>query len=132
MRKILLSGVIAFGLIATDPALCAQPTPMLPDSSQPVPGQAENPTTLPDPSTPVPPIVEPLPPEMPVVIDRSLPAGPPATNPAVGADSAVSGSTTSEQMTPVAATKTYPLCSRTLQDNCVNPGEALRNSRKRR
>jgi hypothetical protein len=130
MRTKLLIGAIAFGLVISDPAICAQPAPTPPDGSQTVPEQPEdpaNPNPMPDPSNPTPPVTEPLPPEMPmqqapVVIDRSLPSGPPATPPTAGADTATSGVTTTAMMQPVAATKTYPKCTRTLQDNCTNPG----------
>lgn len=130
MRTKLLIGAVAFGLVITDPAICAQTAPTPPDGSQTVPGETEdpvNPNPMPDPPNPMPPVTEPLPPEMPmqqapVVIDRSLPAGPPATPPTAGANSAVSGVTTTAMMKPVPATKTYPPCTRTLQDNCTNPG----------
>ena len=129
MRTRLLIGALAFGLVMTDPAICAQiaQTPG-PDGSQPMPGETEDPANpMPGPSDPMPPVTEPLPPEMPmqqapVVIDRSLPSGPPATPPTSGADSAVSGVTTTAMMQPVAATKTYPKCTKVLQDNCINPG----------
>jgi hypothetical protein len=137
MRVSLLAGAVALGLIVTDPAICAQIASPPPDGSQPVAGETEGPVPMPDPSNPTPPITEPLPPEMPVqqapvVIDRSLPPGPPATPPTTAADAAVSGSTTTQMMTPVAATKDYPLCSKTLQDNCINPGEVPRAAKKRR
>ena len=135
MRTKLLIGAVAFGLVITDPAICAQSNPTPPDGSQTVPGTQEDPADpnpMPDPSNPMPPMTEPLPPEMPagearempapMVIDRSLPPGPPATPPSAGADSAVSGSTTSAMMTPQPSTKTYPPCTRTLRDNCTNPG----------
>lgn len=139
MRTKLLIGSIAFGLVITDPAICAQ-TASRPDGSQPMQGETEdpaNPNPMPDPSNPMPRITEPLPPEMPmqqapVVIDRSLPPGPPATMPSAGADAAVSGSTTTAMMAPQPATKEYPLCSRTLQDNCRNPGEGPKRMKKSR
>jgi hypothetical protein len=55
-----------------------------------------------------------------------------ATSPSSGANSASSGGTTSAGMQPVAATKEYPPCTRTLQDNCRNPGEGPGATRKRR
>ena len=147
MRSILLLGAVAVGLIITDPAICAQAAPPPPDGSQTMPGETEdpaNPNPMPDPSNPTPPVTEPLPPEMPMpageaqqmppapeVIDRSLPPGPPATAPSAGADAAVSGSTTTAMMTPQPATKEYPPCSRTLQDNCRNPGEGPKQTKKR-
>lgn len=158
MRIQLLSGAVALGFLLTDPAICAQPAPTPPVGSQPVPGETEdpvNPNPMPDPSNPTPPVTEPLPPEMPMpageaqkmppmaapdapaappapeVIDRSLPPGPPATPPSPPTNTAVSGSTTTAMMTPQAATKDYPLCSRTLQDNCRNPGEGPNTAKRR-
>ena len=139
MRTKLLIGAIAFGLVITDPAICAQTAPM-PEGSQPTMGETEdpaNPNPMPAPSDPMPPMTEPLPPEMPMqqapmVIDRSLPAGPPATAPSAGANAAVSGSTSTTMMMPQPATKEYPTCSRTLQDNCRNPGEGPKRTKKAR
>ena len=131
MRTQILIGALAFGLATTGSAITAQAAPDTPDGSQTTPGETEGP------ANPIPPMTEPLPPEMPVqqapvIIDRSLPPGPPATSPSAGADAAVSGSTTTQMMTPVPATKDYPLCSRTVKDNCVNPGEAPKAAKKRR
>jgi hypothetical protein len=147
MRKTILAGAVALiGMIAADPAFCMQngaPTtsqtqpdePMGPDGQpvQPVP-------PISDPSQPSPPITEPLPPEMPPVAGEArdvpstpneapvmtrsdAPVGPMATPPTSGNMRAESGGTTRAMMTPQPATKTYPLCSKTLQDNCRNPGE---------
>lgn len=154
MRTKLLIGALAFGLVATGPAISAQTTSTVPDGSQPMPGQTEDPADpnpMPDPSNPTPPMTDPLPPEMPMpagqaqdmppmqtpgdapmVMDRSMPAAPPATMPSAGANEAVSGSTTGMMMTPQPATKVYPPCSRTLQDNCRNPGEGPKRVKKPR
>jgi len=107
-----LGAAAALALFATDPAICAQP--ML-DSSQPNP-----------------PITEPLPPEMPVQGSTDAPIGPMATPPAAAAPDAQSGGTTSSMMQPVAATKEYPTCTKTLQDNCRNRGEGPKRARKPR
>lgn len=138
MRVILLAGALTLGLVITDPAICAQNSISSPDGSQSVPGETEdpaNPNPMPDPSDPLPPIAEPLPPEMqipepPVIIDNTKPIGPPATAPSAGADVAVSGATSVDKLMPQPAIKTYPPCTRKLQDNCRNPGEGPRQSRK--
>lgn len=127
-----LGAAAALALIATDPAICAQAAPTPPtDTMQPMP-------TEPSPS----PITDPMPPEMPMPAGEVSPApvqgstdapiGPMATPPVVAAPSAQSGGTTSSMMQPVAATKEYPPCSKTLQDNCRNPGEGPKATRKRR
>ena len=149
MRISLLAGTIALGLLIADPAICAQNSTLMPDGSQPMPGETEDPTNpnpVPDPSNLSPPVTQPLPPEMPIpageaqnippaqppVENRDAPMGPMATPPSSGQDNAVSGGTTSAMMTPIAATKEYPPCTRTLQDGCTNPGERNRTSRKPR
>ena len=155
MRSTLFLGAAAaLALIATDPALCAQAAPPPPaDTMQPAPGEPEdpanpNPAPMPDPSQPNPPVTEPLPPEMPMpageaqtmppapptqpmVMNREAPVGPMATPPDAGATSATSGGTTSAMMQPQPATKEYPPCSKTLQDNCRNPGEGPRRVARR-
>lgn len=137
--KLLLSAAVAIGLIVSDPAICAQNTP-LPDGSQTA-GETEdpaNPNPMPDPSDPMPPVTEPLPPEMPmpmpaggaqqippvqaVMQNTDMPIGPMATPPNSGNANAMSGGTTRAMMTPQPATKTYPPCTGTLQDNCTNRG----------
>jgi len=136
MRKTLLFGAAAmFGIIATDPAFCFQDAAATTAQTQPdEPTGPDGPSTPPigDPAQPAPPITEPLPPEMPPSSDGApimrgdMLAGPMATPPSVGGEAAVSGGTTSAMLTPQAATKTYPDCSKTLQDNCRNPGEGTR------
>lgn len=132
MRKTLLFGAAAmFGIIATDPAFCFQDAVATTAQTQP-----DEPIGSDGPSTP--PITEPLPPEMPPSTDGApimrgdMPAGPMATPPYSGAEAAVSGGTTSAMLTPQAATKTYPVCSKTLQDNCRNPGEGTRATKRPR
>ncbi len=118
-----LGAAAALALFATDPAICAQAAPAPPtDMMQP----------MPDPSQPNPPITEPLPPEMPVQGSTDAPIGPMATPPAAAAPDAQSGGTTSSMMQPVAATKAYPTCTKTLQDNCRNPGEGPKRAKKPR
>lgn len=136
MRTTLFLGAAAaLALIATDPAICAQaaPAPAV-DAMQPVPGEPVDPANpapvpMPDPSQPSPPITEPLPPEMPMPAPQppvqgnaDAPVGPMATPPAEAEPVAQSGGTTTTMMQPVAATKKYPTCTKTLQDNCRNPG----------
>ena len=132
MRGKMLIGALAFGLVIADPAICAQTAPPSPDGSQPEAGEVEdpaNPNPMPDPSNPVPPVTDPLPPEMPMPAGEAqqippvVQRAPPATAPSAGEDAAVSGSTTATMMSPQQATKPYPPCSKTLQDNCRNPGE---------
>jgi hypothetical protein len=135
---ILLGAAAAIGLIATDPAFCMQEAP--PPTEQMPLADPANPVPMPDPAQPAPPLIEPLPPEMPVPageaqpvrVNTDAPVGPMATPPAAAAPSAQSGGTTSSMMQPVAATKEYPPCSKTLQDNCRNPGEGPKATRKRR
>ena len=142
--KLFLSAAVAFGLVVSDPAICAQTTP-LPDGSQAT-GETEdpaNPNPMPDPSDPMPPVTEPLPPEMPMpageaqqmppaqpmMQNTDMPMGPMATPPNSGQNSAMSGGTTRAMMMPQPSTKEYPPCTRTLQDNCTNPGERARKPR---
>jgi hypothetical protein len=109
---IFLGAAAALALIATDPAFC---------------GQA---TTPPPPADPMPAPSPGDPDQQPVRVNTDAPIGPMATPP--GGDSAVSGGTTSQRLQPVPATKEYPPCTRTLQDNCRNPGEGPRASRRPR
>jgi hypothetical protein len=146
MRKTLLFGAAALiGVIGTDPAFCLQngmPTtsqaPQMPDA--PIGPDTPSMPPVDDPSQPAPPITEPLPPEMPpvageardvppvpsdapVTMRTDAPAGPMATPPSIRNEQAISGGTTRATMMPQPATKAYPLCTRTLQDSCRNPGE---------
>lgn len=142
MRKTLLFGAAAmFGIIATDPAFCVQDAAATTAQTQPdEPAGPDVPSTPPigEPAPPAPPIAEPLPPEMPPSPDRApimredVPVGPMATPPALRGEAAVSGGTTSAMLTPQAATKAYPVCSKTLQDNCRNPGEGTRAAKRPR
>ncbi len=140
-----LGAAAALTLIATDPAICAQAAPPPPtDTMQAMPTDPANPAPapMPDPSQPTPPIAEPMPPEMPMPAGEVPPAsvrgstdapiGPMATPPASAAQDAQSGGTTAALMQPVAATKEYPLCSKTVQDSCRNPGEGPKRAKKPR
>lgn len=152
MRKTIFLGAAALiAIIGTDPAFCLQAATPAGEATQPNPADPSTPPVPPvdDPSQPAPPVTEPLPPEMPPVagegqtnppmppaspsapvINRDVPFDPMATPPSAGTDGAVSGGTTQSMMTPQPATKTYPLCTRDLQDNCRNPGEGPQTKRK--
>lgn len=152
MRKTIFLGAAALiAIIGTDPAFCVQAAPPAREATQPDPTDPSAPPVPPvdDPSQPTPPITEPLPPEMPPVagegqantptppvmnkpvINRDVPIGPMATPPVAGMQRAESGGTTPAMMTPQPATKTYPPCTRTLQDNCRNPGEGPKATRRK-
>ena len=113
------------------PADPMPPSDPVPPETPPAPGEP-----MPTPPAPAPapaPMPEPMPmPQPPVDGSTNAPAGPMATPPASAADSAQSGGTTSAMMTPQAATKEYPPCTKTLQDNCRNPGEGPKATRKKR
>ncbi len=108
MQKMSLKALGCAALIAVSPiALMAQETP------PPPPGE------------PMPP-AEPMPPEAPPPGDpmpAPQPMPEPPSPPSVDAPTAIM---------PVAATKEYPLCSKTVQDSCRNPGEAPKAMRKKR
>jgi hypothetical protein len=142
---IFLGAAAALALIATDPAFCGQattppppadpmPAPSPGDPDQPIPAPVPDPAQPPLPGQPIPPEMQtppaPAPGQQPVRVNTDAPIGPMATPP--GGDSAVSGGTTSQRLQPVPATKEYPPCTRTLQDNCRNPGEGPRASRRPR
>lgn len=146
MRSTLFLGAAAaLALIATDPAICMQAAPPPPADSMQTPppppadpanpGEPMTPAPVPDPAAP--PQPQPMQPEMappapPVQGSTDAPMGPMATPPASGADTAQSGGTTSAMMQPVAATKEYPPCSKTVQDSCRNPGEGPKRAKKPR
>lgn len=75
------------------------------------------------PPAPVPPAGEMIPAAPGTTPDPAAPVGSPA-NPAV-----VGGNMTPPP--PASAMKDYPLCSRSVQDSCINPGEA-RKMKKRK
>lgn len=162
-KTMFLGAAALITIVATDPAFCLQVAPPAGEATQPDQTDPNTPPAPPvdDPSQPSPPITEPLPPEMPpvagegqqnpptnptapvqptepmqpvpTVVNRDVPAGPMATPPTPGNERAVSGGATKSMMTPQPSTKEYPLCSRTIQDSCRNPGEGLtKSSRKPR
>jgi hypothetical protein len=142
MRSTLfLSAAAALALIATDPAFCMQDMNPPPPADPMAPEQPAPPSAPPAPGEPMPAPMpgEPMPipapssaPQPPVEGSTDAPVGPMATPPSTATDSAQSGGTTSSMMTPQPATKEYPLCTKTLQDNCRNPGEGPKAKRNRR
>lgn len=111
------------------PAEPMPPTEPMPPA-EPAPSQPGEPMPMPQPGDPVaPPAPEPMPQPQ---GSTDMPVGPMATPPSAGLDTAQSGGTTSAMMQPQAATKEYPLCSRTVQDSCRNPGEGPKSRRKPR
>ena len=109
-----------------DPMAPSEPMP----PAEPAPAQPGEPMPMPQPGDPVaPPVPEPM--QQPLG-STDAPMGPMATPPSAGSDTAQSGGTTSAMMQPQAATKAYPLCSRTVQDSCRNPGEGPKSARKPR
>ena len=152
MRKTLLCGAAAlFGIIAADPAFCMQDTmPMTPPTATEQPMGPDSPSAPPegDMSQSQPPVTQPVQPEMPPAAGEArqappvpdapmttrtdAPVGPMATPPSANYQQAVSGATNSAMMTPQPATKAYPLCSRTIQDSCRNPGEGPKVTKRTR
>lgn len=109
-----------------DPMAPSEPMP--PEES--MPPQPGEPMPMPQPGDPVsPPAPEPM--QQPQS-STDAPVGPMATPPSAGLDTAQSGGTTNAMMQPQPATKEYPLCSRTVQDSCRNPGEGPKSARKPR
>jgi len=109
-----------------DPMAPSEPMP----PAEPAPPQSGEPMPMPQPGDPVaPPAPEPM--QQPQG-STDAPVGPMATPPSAGSDTAQSGGTTSAMMQPQAATKAYPLCGRTVQDSCRNPGEGPKSARKPR
>lgn len=98
--------------------------PMPEEPAEPgAPPETPPPAPMPDPNpTPEVPQPTPAPPTSPGPV-VAKPAMPMATPPSAGANTARSGSTTDQNMQPVQSTKAYPVCTRTLKDNCRNPGE---------
>lgn len=121
--------MIATATLAIMP-LAAQNTPMpvdppipedpMPDAAPetPAPPPAPMPPATPAPEIPQP---TPAPPTAPGPV-VAQPRGPMATPPSAGAPVARSGATTMQNLQPVMSTKKYPVCSKTVTDNCVNRG----------
>jgi hypothetical protein len=129
MQSKLLRSLGLAALVAASPvAVMAQETPTPPAEPTPpeVPPPPGEPTPAPQPGDPIPePPAPPAPEPMP-----EPPTAPMATPP--GGNAAQSGATTTAAMTPVAATKEYPLCTREIQDSCRNPGEGPKRTKKPR
>lgn len=145
MRNLLLAGAAMLSLAAIQAPVMAQD--MAVPGSQP-PGDAMTPPADPAANPPADPAASPA---MPAPSDPNAgqPTGavPPETGPETGMVPAPAGMprdpgapvgsdanpvTVGGNMTPPPTeTKDYPVCSRTVQDSCVNPGEA-RTMRQRR
>lgn len=149
MRKLLLAGAALLSLTAaqapaaaqdmgtpgSQPSGVAMTPPADPAASTPPP-KAANPPADPGASPAMPPASDPnagqptgaVPPETGMV---PAPAGVPR-DPSAPVGSDANPVTVGGNMTPPPTeTKAYPVCSRTVQDSCVNPGEA-RKARKPR
>ena len=112
MRNIMFIRTTAFAIcsaasIAALPALAQEQPPVVQTQANP-PGQGIPTETPPNPPT----AATPVPPAMPA--DSSYQAGP------------YKGALTPAPAEAMA--KAYPLCTRSLQDSCVNPGEAAAGS----
>lgn len=70
---------------------------------------------------------------VPATAGEMIPADPTAPqNPAAPVGSSANPVVVGGNATPPPAPRTdYPLCSRTVQDSCINPGEARRSKRRR-
>jgi hypothetical protein len=109
-----------------EPMVPAEPAP----PAEPMPPQPGEPMPMPQPGEPLaPPAPEPM---LQPQANTDGPVGPMATPPSAGTEAAQSGGTTSSMLTPQPATKEYPLCSKTVQDSCRNPGEGPKRAKKPR
>jgi hypothetical protein len=99
MRTLLLAGAAALSLAAIPSALGAQAT-----TSQPAPQTADEANAQAQPAPQTTTVVPAPTPDQPATVVTDNP-----------------GNLTAPP--PQAFNKTYPLCTRTLQDNCQNPGE---------
>ncbi|WP_081764216.1 Fe-S oxidoreductase [Sphingobium sp. Ant17] len=130
MKSIMLAGAALMGIASISSAAIAQQMP----ASQ-APGDAMTPPTDPSMGPPPPPANDPNA-GMPTGAVPSDPGMMPATPGAPNDPTAPMGSssnpvTVGGNMTPPPAeAKDYPVCSKTVQDSCVNPSEA-RKMRKR-
>jgi hypothetical protein len=112
MRNMIFAGAAAFaicsaGTIAALPAMAQDQAPVIQTQANP-PGVGMPSDTAPNPPT----ADTPVPPAMPA--DSGYQAGP------------YKGALTSAPAEAMG--KAYPLCTRSLQDSCVNPGEAAAGS----
>jgi hypothetical protein len=142
MKSIMLAGaaMLAFGTGATGIAIAQG----VPDSA----GQSSQPNMQGEPAVPATPATpggagEPAVPATPADPNAGQPTGavPPATgmvpapagaptDPTAPVGSSANPVTVGGNMTPPpAGGKDYPLCSKTVQDSCINPGEAPRSKR---
>lgn len=107
----------ADGVAASEPAMPATPaTPATPGTSAATPA---TPATPADPNAGQP--TGAVPPETGMA---PAPAGVPQDSTAPVGSSANPVTVGGNMTPPPAAAKDYPLCSRTVQDSCINPGEA--------
>ncbi|HEX7875553.1 MAG TPA: Fe-S oxidoreductase [Sphingobium sp.] len=127
------TGVIGIAIAQDMPATTTQPPPGMPppsnDPAMPAPGDPAMPATPADPNAGQPTGAVPANPGM-----TPAPAGVPQ-DPAAPVGSSANPVTVGGNMTPPPAEKKdYPLCSRTVQDSCINPGEAkgVRKATRRR
>ena len=136
MKSIIFAGIVTLAFttsaagvaIAQDSGTAAQPpeTAMPADPADPSVSPA-TPSTGADPNASQP--TGAVPPTTGMV---PAPAGVP-DNPAAPVGSSANPVTVGGNMTPPPTeAKDYPLCSRTVQDSCINPGEAKKAMRNRR
>lgn len=113
------------------PGVPPTPETPMPNAPQEMPAQPDAPTPSSDP-TPEVPQPTPAPPTAPApVAGRDKPAGPMATPRNSGAVKTTSGGTSEAELASQAgATKEYPVCSKTVTDNCVNRGERSKSKPK--
>jgi hypothetical protein len=122
MKSIMLTGIFMLGLTAMAPAM-AQETPApssLPpgDAMTPPPPPAADPNAgQPTGAVPASPDMAPAPADVPR--DAAAPVGSSANPVTVGGN----------MTPPPTEAKEYPKCSKTVQDSCVNPGEAKKKPR---
>ncbi|WP_255325611.1 Fe-S oxidoreductase [Sphingobium sp. 15-1] len=153
MKSILLAGaaMLAFGTGVTGIAIAQDVPASQPPATDapPPPDQGATPAT---PATPADPAMSPAAPATPATPPpgadpnagqptgavppdtgmRPAPAGVPH-DPSAPVGSSANPATVGGNMTPPPTEqKDYPLCSKTVQDSCINPGEASRSARKRR
>ena len=131
MKSIMLAGaaLLAFSTGATGIAI-AQGAPdnaAQPPATDTMPADSATPATAADPNAgqptgEVPPATGMAPASPAVPRDPAAPVGSSANPVTVGGN----------MTPPPAGGKDYPLCSRTVQDSCINPGEAPRSKKARR
>jgi hypothetical protein len=116
MRSKLMMSAIAICMVSATPMVWAQTMPMPGDPTQPADPVPSDPMPeQPQPADPMP--AQPAP-EPPVETPPAPSAAPIMTPPA--------------PPQPTVATEPYPLCTKTLQDSCRNPGEGPKVAKKKR